>query len=186
MGFYNLGLVHLLTEKHDQALEFFLKANEINGEVYEIAFQIGKLYLDTDENEKSRVYLEQAAALNPESSAVHRYLGDCHLGGGRPDEAISSYKKAIKQNPLDAASMSALGFLYNERGENPEIALMFCRESVELAPENGLFHYRLGRIYADHLRLDDALNEFEKAEKFGHNADSDIQETRNRLEKKSA
>ena len=186
MGFYNLGLVHLLTEQHDQALEFFLKANEINSEIYEIAFQIGKLYLDSDENENSRVYLEQAAALNTESSAVHRYLGDCHLGGGRPDDAISSYKKAIKQNPLDAVSMSALGYLYNERGENPEIALMFCRESVELAPENGLFHYRLGRIYADHLRFDDALKEFEKAEKFGHNADSDIQETRNRLEKKSA
>ena len=149
MGFYNLGLVYTLTGKCEQALECFLKANEINGDVFEIAFQIGKLYLDLDEPLKSRPFLENAAALNPKSGAVHRLLGDCGIAAKRPDEAISSYKKAIKHNPHDAASMSALGYLYEDRGENPEIALMFCRESVQLSPDNGLFHLRLGRLFSN-------------------------------------
>ena len=82
--------------------------------------------------------------------------------------------------------MSALGYLYYDRGENPEIALMFCRESVKLSPENGLFHYRLGRLYNSQNRFEDAIREFEKAQKFGHNTGSDIQEIRDRLAKKSA
>jgi tetratricopeptide (TPR) repeat protein len=186
MGFYNLGLAYIQTGQRRQGLEFLLKANEIKDDVYEIAFQIGKLHLDLGEPQKGLPFLERAAALKPKSGAAHRFLGDCYIAVNRPDAAVSSYKKAIKQNPHDAASMSALGYLYEDRGQNPEIALMFCRESVMLSPENGLFHYRLGRLYSNHNRFDDALAEFTKAKRFGYDAGGDIQETRARMAKKSA
>jgi tetratricopeptide (TPR) repeat protein len=186
MGYYNLGLVNVLAGRRDQALKFFLKANEIKSEVFEVAIQIGKLYLDLSDPQNARPFLEQAIELNPKSGAAHRFVGDCHVAGNRPDEAIPAYKNAIKRNPRDAASMSALGHLYEERGENQEIALMFCRESVKLSPENGLFRYRLGRLHYNHNRYDEALEEFKKAEQFGYDAGEDIQETANRLAKKSA
>jgi tetratricopeptide (TPR) repeat protein len=186
MGFYNLGLVYIQTGQREQGLEFLLKANEIKDEVYEVAFQIGKLYLDLGDPQKGLRFLERAASLKPKSGAVHRFLGDCYIAVKRPDAAVSSYKKAIKQNPHDAASMSALGYLYDDRGENPEIALMFCRESVMLSPENGLFHYRLGRLYSNHNRFEEALEEFTKAKQFGYDVGGDIQETRARMAKKSA
>jgi tetratricopeptide (TPR) repeat protein len=186
MGFYNLGLVYIQTGQREQGLEFLLKANEIKDEVYEVAFQIGKLYLDLGDPQKGLRFLERAASLKPKSGAVHRFLGDCYIAVNRPDAAVSSYKKAIKQNPHDAASMSALGYLYDDRGENPEIALMFCRESVMLSPENGLFHYRLGRLYSNHNRFEEALEEFTKAKQFGYDVGGDIQETRARMAKKSA
>jgi tetratricopeptide (TPR) repeat protein len=186
MGFYNLGLVYIQTGQREQGLEFLLKANEIKDDVYEVAFQIGKLYLDLGDPQKGLRFLERAASLKPKSGAVHRFLGDCYIAVNRPDAAVSSYKKAIKQNPHDAASMSALGYLYDDRGENPEIALMFCRESVMLSPENGLFHYRLGRLYSNHNRFEKALEEFTKAKQSGYDVGGDIQETRARMAKKSA
>jgi tetratricopeptide (TPR) repeat protein len=186
MGFYNLGLVYIQTGQCEQGLEFLLKASEIKDDVYEVAFQIGKLYLDLGDPQRGLRSLEQAAALKPKSGAVHRFLGDCYIAVNRPDDAASSYKKAIKQNPHDAASLSALGYLYEDRGENPEIALMFCRESVMLSPENGLFHYRLGRLYSNQNRFEDALVEFTKAKQFGYDAGGDIQKTRARMAKKSA
>lgn len=185
MALYNLGLVFMLTDKRDQALELFLKADKINGDAYEVSFQTGKLYLDSGDLEKARQYLERAADLAPESGAVYRYLGDCHAAANMPREAIAAYRKAIKLNPQDAASMSALGCLFEDQGENSEITLIFCRESVELAPDNALFRYRLGRLYSNQNRLDQALDEFQQAQKLGYDAADDIKEIENRLGKKA-
>ena len=180
MALYNLGLVHLLIEQRDRALEYFLDADKINGNNYEVAFQTGKLYLETGNFEKCRLYLERAAELEPESGQVCRYLGDCYAAGHMPEAAISAYKKAIKHNPHDAAALSALGNIFNDQGENPEITLMFLRESVALSPENGLFHHRLGRHFSNQHRLNDALKEFVKAKSLGYDAAKDIKAIKDR------
>ena len=44
---------------------------------------------------------------------------------------------AIKANGNDAYSLSALGGLFADQGRNMEIAMVFCEQSVELAPESG-------------------------------------------------
>jgi tetratricopeptide (TPR) repeat protein len=182
MALYNLGLVYMLNEKRDQALELFLKADGINGDAYEVAFQTGKLYLELDEPQKAGPYFERAANLEPKSGAAYRYLGDCHAAANRPREAIAAYRKAIKLNPQDAASMSALGCLFEAQGENPEITLMFCRESVGLVPDNALFRYRLGQLYSNQNLLDEALSEFEVAQKLGYDAEDDINRIKAALE----
>ena len=183
MALYNLGLAYMLTDKRDQALELFLKADKINGDAYEVTFQTGKLYMDLGDSQKALIYLERAADLAPEAGAVYRYLGDCHAAGNMPQEAIAAYRKAIKLNPQDAASMSALGCLFEAQGENPEITLMFCRESVGLAPDNALFRYRLGQLYANQNRLAEALSEFQHAQELGYDATDDIKEIEDRLGK---
>lgn len=183
MALYNLGLVYLLTDRRDQALELFLKADRINGETYEVTFQTGKLYLESGDTVRGQAFLERAAALEPKSRTVYRYLGDCYAANNMQPEAIAAYRKAIKLNPQDAASMSALGCLFDEQGENPEVTLVFCRESVGLAPESGLFRYRLGRFYFNQDRIDDALREFKKAEQFGYDASEDIKAIEDRLAK---
>jgi tetratricopeptide (TPR) repeat protein len=183
MALYNLGLAYMLTDKRDQALELFLKADKINGAAYEVTFQTGKLYMELGDSQKALIYLERAADLAPEAGAVYRYLGDCRAAGNMPQEAIAAYRKAIKLNPQDAASMSALGCLFEAQGENPEITLMFCRESVGLAPDNALFRYRLGQLYANQNRLAEALSEFQQAQELGYDARNDIKEIEDRLGK---
>ncbi len=181
MALFNLGLVHALRKEPEQALEFLLKADKINGDVYEAAFQIGKLYFESGDPSKAKPFLERAAKLDPDSGAVYRYLGDCYAADNLQQDAISAYKKAVRYNPHDAASISALACLFDDQGENPEITLMFCQESVGLSPENGLFRYRLGRLYSKQNRFEDALKEYKKAEQFGYDAALDIQEVKNLL-----
>ncbi len=183
MALYNLGLAYLLTRKRSLALDFFLKADKVSDNAYEAAFQAGKLYLEEEEPETARNYLERAAKLEPKFGAVHRYLGDCHAANKMPREAIAAYRTAIKLNPKDAAAMSALGCLFEAQGENPEITLVFCRESVGLAPENALFRYRLGLQFFRQNRLTEALQEFRKAQELGYDATEDISQTEDRLGK---
>jgi len=181
MALYNLGLVHLLIEQGDRALEYFLDAYKINGNNFEVAFQTGKLYFETGNFKKCRPYFECAAELEPESGQVFRYLGDCYAADHMPEAAITAYKKAIKHNPHDAAAMSALGSIFDNQGENPEITLMFLRESVALSPENGLFHHRLGRHFSNQHRLNNALQEFLQAKSFGYDAAEDIKAIKDRI-----
>jgi len=186
MPWYNLGFTSILAGDRQKALDLFLKANTIDQNVFEVAFQTGRLLMEMDQPESGKKFLEHAAELEPESGAVFRYLGECYAAIGDIDAAISAYKKAIKYNPSDAASLSAMGCLFDEREENPEIALMFCQESVRISPENGLFRYRLGQLYLKENRLTDALKELKKAEFLGQDTSALIRQIKKQLPAKAS
>jgi tetratricopeptide (TPR) repeat protein len=84
-----------------------------------------------------------------------------------PREALKAYEKAIKRHPTDPTSLSALGHLYGELGENIEIAIMLCRESTTLDPNNGLFRYRLGKLYLQQQDYEKAIEQLKKAADLG-------------------
>ncbi|MGD1971118.1 MAG: tetratricopeptide repeat protein [Desulfobacterales bacterium] len=186
MAWYNMGFTHMLNGDRPKALDLFLKANAINQDVFEVAFQTGRLLMEMKQPESGKKFLKHAASLEPTSGVVYRYLGECYTEVNHPDAAIAAYKKAIKYNPSDAASLSAMGCLFAEQEESPDIALMFCQESVQLAPQNGLFRYRLGQLYLQQNRLDDALKEFKKAELLGKDASDFIMEIEKKLSPKAS
>ncbi|MCG6892731.1 MAG: tetratricopeptide repeat protein [Desulfobacteraceae bacterium] len=164
MAIYNLGLVHLLGEDDKpRALERFLEAARGDDSIFEIQLETGKLYLEMDRTEDALGFLEKAASLNPQSSLAQRYLGECFERMEDAHGAVAAYQKAVKCNPNDAASLSALGVLMDAQGENAEITTAFCRHSVEIAPDNGLYHLRLARLYEKHDRPEAAAAAFEKA-----------------------
>ncbi|MGD2099812.1 MAG: tetratricopeptide repeat protein [Desulfobacterales bacterium] len=186
MAWYNMGFIHMLKGNRHEALDLFLKANAINQDVFEVNFQTGRLLMELNQPESSKKFLNRAAALEPTSSAVFRYLGECYTQIGNVNAAVAAYKKAIKYNPSDAASLSAMGCLFAEQNENPEIALMFCEESVQLAPENGLFRYRLGQLYYRQNRLNDALKACKEAQRLGKDASDLILEIEQKLQPKAS
>jgi tetratricopeptide (TPR) repeat protein len=167
MPMYNAGLSYQLMGKKEKALKHFQKAGNLGESLFEVDFQTGKVLLELGRPEEGRIYIDKALKLRPESSIALFYLGEIFSATGMTDEAEAAYEKAIKANPNDAASLSSLGLLYEEKGKNRDIALTFCRQSVEISPENGLFRQRLGRVYHKHGFLDDAVREFEKAEELG-------------------
>jgi tetratricopeptide (TPR) repeat protein len=181
MAVYNIGMLHVLGGRRETALGFFLKANTLRGDVFEILLQTGKLYLEMGQPQAARLFLEHAARLRAKSGNVYRLLGDCYAAVELPEKAIGAYKKAVKANPGDSAALSALGCLLDAKGENPEVAMVFCKESVRLVPDNPLFRRRLGGLYVKLNRLEEALEEFEQAGRLGYNAADDIRQIRERM-----
>lgn len=170
MALHNAGIINILTNNKDNALELLLKAESMGEDIFEVAFQAGKLYLEKREFGKARELLEKAVKLRPKSGTAFRYLGECYAAIQMTDEAVSAYKKSIRLNPNDAYSLSALGYLFDLQGENSEITTIFCQQSVDIAPENGLFRNRLARLYLKQNQLKEALTEFEKAHDLGHDS----------------
>ena len=179
MAVYNAGLANSLINNKDKALEHFLQADSLGEELFEVAFQTGKLYLEKGQFKKGRNFLEKAIRLRPESGPAFRYLGECYAALKMTDEALAAYKKAIKQNPGDADSLSALGYLLDVQGESIEISTIFCQQSVEISPDNGLFRHRLGQLYLKQNQLEDALKEFKRADDLGCDSTEFIEKARN-------
>lgn len=177
MAVYNAGYVHFLKKQYSTALDYFQKAEKINDTVFELAFQTGRIYQELDKTEKAKKYLEKATGLNPKSAAAFRLLGDVYMTLDRISDAITAYKTALKLNPDDGEALSALGFSYEIQDKNADIALLFCRQAIEIAPENGLFRHRLGRLYLNRNRAEEALHEFQKAKELGYNSDEYIAKT---------
>ena len=175
MALYNAGLVYMLQDKKDKALEYFLDADSKEDDIFEVALHIGKIYLEMEDPDQGKLFLEKAVKIRPESGIAFRYLGECCIAMNRIDEAILAYKTAIRKNPNDADSLSALGYLFDLQGENPEITAIFCQQSVDISPDNGLFRYRLGNLYLKRNQLDDALEQLQKAHELGYDAKELIQ-----------
>jgi tetratricopeptide (TPR) repeat protein len=176
MAVYNLGVLHLIEKDKAGALTRFRQAFALDNRTFDIPFRIGKLLCEDKAYAEALNFLQTAVALKEASAPAHSLMGRCLACLGRSEEALAAYKKAIKFNPNDAAALSALGSLYDARGENPDICLTFCRQSVALAPDNGLFRLRLARLYHKHNLLEQALDEYETAKALGCNAHQQIAE----------
>ncbi|MGB5984191.1 MAG: tetratricopeptide repeat protein, partial [Desulfobacterales bacterium] len=176
MAVYNLGLIHMLQNQTDEALDYFRKAVETDAEMFEALVQMGRLLLQENQAAEALGCLERAAELNPQNAPCQRFLGQCLERLGQADGAIKAYRRAVKLNPHDAASLSALGYLLDQAGENLEISILFCKQGVELAPTEGLYRHRLGRLYLKDGRRQDALAQFEKALELGHDSKAQIKE----------
>lgn len=177
MAIYNAGYVHFLKKEYTTALEYFQKAEQIDSAVFELAFQTGRIFQELNKTEEAKKYFEKACELNPKSAAAFRLLGDTYTLLDRISDAITAYKTALKLNPEDAQALSALGYLYEVQEKNADIALMFCRQGIEMSPEDGLFRHRLGRLYLNRNRVKEALDEFQKAQQLGYNSDDYIAKT---------
>ena len=146
MALYNMGVIRLLTGRRETALDFFMKAAAIDDGIFELALLTGKLHLETGNPEKARPFLEKALNCRPNSGAALRTLGACFSALNLLREAVAVYTRAVKNNPSDAESFSRLGQLYDAIGENPEIARLFCQQSVAIAPENEIYSQRLHKL----------------------------------------
>jgi tetratricopeptide (TPR) repeat protein len=167
MPVYNAGVIHMLKGESDAALAQFRIAGEKEPDIFEVAFQTGRIYLESGAPEKGVPHLKKALALNTDAAAAHRMLGEALEKTGDEDGAVEAYQSAVKKNPNDAAALSALGSLFDRRGENPEIAELFCRQSTQIEPENGLYAQRLGELYLRHEQFEEAMQAFEKAQALG-------------------
>ena len=176
LAHYNAALVHLILGEREEAARHLLKADQGPHNLPEVALQLGKLYLEDNDLEKSRRYLETAENLEPSSPLASALLGECFTALGLTKDAIASYKKALRLNANDAVSLSGLGWLYHQMDKNAEIARSFCRHSTEIAPQNGLYRHRLGTILYREGRYNEAKQALQSAIELGYDKSTSILE----------
>jgi|GEM_PF-1573557 len=185
---YNLGMLCLLENQIQPALAHFQKANTNNCGFYEIPFQIGAILSDQCRWQDALTYADEAITLEPDNGTAHGLKGQCLAALEKIPQAIQAYTRAVKINPNNADALSALGCLYDAQNENPDICKTFLEQGVSLAPDNGLYHHRLGQWLQKHDQIENALATYRQALALGHNSLRQIKALQSKLqnEKKPA
>ncbi len=93
--------------------------------------------------------------------ALYR-LGHFYQSQSRYDEAISTYQKALIQEPRLAEAHNAIGVIYATQGKHV-LAVDAFRSAMKLAPDIARFHNNLGYAYMLRGFDAEAIEAFERA-----------------------
>lgn len=155
MALYNLGLQARLRGDYPTAISYFVrlaKAQPISPDEQKVAGELnlllGKLYCRTGQFELALSALQQWQQGNQtanEQVGFLRYLGEALSGCGQHREAMACLQKALHQNGNDSEALSLLAMAILAENEGDDIALSFCRKSVELEPSSPLLRLRLAQ-----------------------------------------
>jgi tetratricopeptide (TPR) repeat protein len=163
MPHYNLGCALLSLERLDEAERVLTRAAELEPNSPAVCLQAAQLYRRQNRLEEALVHLDRAVAMQPGWAQAWRLHGDCHLDKGADDEAMDSFKKALKFNGKDTAALSGLATCYGRTEANLEIGLSLARLSVELEPDNPQFLQRLAELLLKSQLIDEALKHYQRA-----------------------
>jgi tetratricopeptide (TPR) repeat protein len=88
--------------------------------------------------------------------------GNDHSNSGKYEEAIESYKQAIKLNPDDAYAHTRLGVAYRKSGMY-EDAIESYKQAIRINPDDADAHQSLGYAYVLSGKYKDAIESYKQA-----------------------
>ena len=103
----------------------------------------------------------------PWGSRTLYMLGREYVYGGRPDKAIEIAERCMTQYPGTVHCYYARGVIYFLL-EEYKLALPYLLRAVELRPDNGIAHHRLGLVLERLGRIRDAKAEYRQASDLGY------------------
>jgi tetratricopeptide (TPR) repeat protein len=106
--------------------------------------------------------LRAAVARAPDQAEAHRILGVAHWADEQYDRSMTALNQAVRLNPQDERSRMALADVLGTAGRSAE-AEQVLKETIQMEPESGQAHYRLGQLYQAQSLLPLAIQELEKA-----------------------
>jgi tetratricopeptide (TPR) repeat protein len=111
-------------------------------------------------------WMAKAVALAPQDARLRAGLAEClHLGALDYEQAAREYRKAIELNPSYAPALVGASALYGtpEQVVTLDEAIAWLERATELQPNEQNWHARLGSLYREANRLEEAEREFMKA-----------------------
>jgi tetratricopeptide (TPR) repeat protein len=146
MAHFNKGCSLIYSGRLEEAEVSLKEALKLAPNNFEVLYHLGKTALELGHLDLALPTLSKASESKNQRGGLYRLLGQAKLLSGDAAGALGAFKKAVKHNPDDADSLSALGVLFLESHNDREVALSLFQRSVELDPTNSLFRQRLGRL----------------------------------------
>ena len=88
-------------------------------------------------------------------------LGLAYGNAGQYEEAIASYKEALRIKPDDADAHYNLGYVYRELGQYEEAIASF-KKSIRIKPDDANAHYSLGLAYDESGQYEEAIASYKE------------------------
>jgi cytochrome c-type biogenesis protein CcmH/NrfG len=150
------------------AIANYRKAIAIDPHLPGVHFELAELLNASDDvTLKKQAEVEYRAAIeaNPMDEKAESRLAEIDAKKGNAAQALSEYSKAIELQPSDSDAKLGLAKLLIDKNEDPK-ATALLEQTVQLEPTNATAHYRLGMLYRQAGRIDDAKREIDLYKKY--------------------
>ena len=99
---------------------------------------------------------------SPGKARPHYNLGLALEASGRTEEAIQSYRQAVRIDPNHTEAYNNLGVAHAEKGMLPE-AVRYYSISLRINPDSDRAHHNLGLVLARQGKMNEAVRHFSEA-----------------------
>lgn len=96
--FNTRGLLAMAGEEYEKAIEYFLKATEVNPENYYVLNNLGLALIRTGDYQQAKGHLEKAVEQDPEEAFIFNNLGLVYENLGQLEAARDNYERAVELN----------------------------------------------------------------------------------------
>jgi len=150
------------------AIAQYRKAIAIDPHLPGVHFELAELLnSSSDAKLKREAEQEYHAALsdNPLDEKAESRLGEIDAQKGNTAKAYEEYSKAIALQPADSDAKLGLAKTLIEMNQSDK-ALTLLEQTVQLEPTNATAHYRLGMLYRNTGKTDEAKREMDLYKKY--------------------
>jgi tetratricopeptide (TPR) repeat protein len=152
MAYYDLGLVNTQLGKLTEAAANLRESAKLEPYVDTYAALGAVAELEGKFEDAASLY-KKAIALDPNNYQAWGNLGSAYLWGGRREESMEAYNRAIElaqaqeaKSPNDPVLVVRLASFYASTG-NADKSLVFVRKALALSPDDPNINYRVGETY---------------------------------------
>jgi tetratricopeptide (TPR) repeat protein len=162
---YNKGIELKNKQDYEGALAAFKNAISKKTDYKEAYYQAGWCCNELEKYEDAIDLLKKyMPATNTEKKNRSNQLGFSYYKLQRATEAIIEYKNAIDLSPKDGIALRGLGNVYYEIAEDHDNAIEYFEIAIKEDEEDSKpIYYKLGWLYNDKERFDDAIKILLKA-----------------------
>jgi len=157
-AYFELGVQAKQLDRTDEAIDAFEKALKINSKHTKTMINLGALYVEKGEYEKSEQTLKNALLIDPGSSDIYNNLGVVFQQQNKTGEAEEAYKKSIELNKNNLEPYQNLAGVYFSQRKIKEL-IETLERVIEINPKALFAYINLGAIYGK-------MKEYEKAYEF--------------------
>ncbi len=111
---------------------------------------------------KAETQFHRALERDPESSRAHHWHAWCYFATGQPEQAVAAMERAHDRDPLAPIVNDHLGLSYSLAGRHDK-ALRQLQQTISVAPDFFLAHYRVGWVYLQQGQPREAVAPLERA-----------------------
>ncbi len=124
-------------KRWDEAIEFWLKANQLKPDDYETIVHIGNAYFEAGKYERAEQWYTSALLKKPDDINVRTDLGTTFMARIPPDfdRAIKEYRRSLETNPNHEQTLHNLVIAYTKKGQAKEAREMLARLE-KVSPNN--------------------------------------------------
>jgi tetratricopeptide (TPR) repeat protein len=123
--------------RYDEALQYLLRANQIQPDNYEAIVSLGNTNFDSQNYEAAEKWYNAALAKKSDDINVRTDLGLTFMFRTQPDydRAIQEFRKSLAQNPNHEQTLQDIVVALTKKGNAKEAQAMFDK-LVQVSPQN--------------------------------------------------